>query len=77
MDHQLRIARVQRALEWFEQDIPLLDLRVKDLSAERQDAAKKFAAAVIAQARAELHRLIEEQHSSSPDGCGPICKAAG
>ena len=30
-----RIARVKKTLRWFEQDIPLLNMRVKDLSAER------------------------------------------
>ena len=34
-----RISRVQRTLQWFEQDIPLLNMRVKDLSAERQKSA--------------------------------------
>lgn len=69
MDHQLRIARVQRTLQWLEQDVPLLDLRVQELSAERQDSARKFAAAMIAQTRAELRRLREEQPSGSPNSC--------
>ena len=40
-----RISRVQKTLRWFEQDIPLLNMRVKDLSAERQQSARQFAAA--------------------------------
>jgi hypothetical protein len=56
-----RISRVQKTLEWFEQDIPFLNMRVKDLSAERQRSAKQFAAAVIRQTRAELQRLLEEE----------------
>lgn len=56
-----RISRVQKTLRWFEQDIPLLNMRVKDLSAERQQSARQFAAALINQTRAELNRLLEEQ----------------
>jgi hypothetical protein len=56
-----RIDRVQKTLRWFEQDIALLDMRVKDLSAERQRSARQFAEAVIRQTRAELDRLLEEQ----------------
>lgn len=56
-----RVARIQETLRRFEGDIPLLNLRVKDLSAERQNSARQFAAALIEQTRAELQRLIEEQ----------------
>ena len=56
-----RIRRVQKALRRFEEDIPLLNLRVKDLSAERQSSARKFASALISQTREELHRLMEEE----------------
>jgi hypothetical protein len=56
-----RVERIQKTLRWFEQDIPLLDMRVKDLSAERQRSARQFASALIDQTRAELHRLLEEQ----------------
>jgi hypothetical protein len=56
-----RISRVQKTLRWFEGDIPLLNLRVKDLSAERQQSARHFAAALVKQTRAELDRLLEEQ----------------
>ena len=58
-NHDLRISRVQRTLRWFEEDIPLLNIRVKELSPERQESAKKFAAAMIEQTRAELYRLLE------------------
>lgn len=60
-----RIAKVQQTLRWFEQDIPLLQIRVKDLSKERQESAKQFAAAVIDQTRAELDRLLREQPKES------------
>ena len=59
--NSVRIARVERTLRWFEEDIPLLNMRVKELSKERQESARKFAAAVIDETRAELHRLLQEQ----------------
>jgi len=55
-----RVAQVQRTLRRFEADVPLLDLRVRDLSAERQQSARQFAAALIDQTRAELDRLLQE-----------------
>jgi hypothetical protein len=56
-----RVARIQKTLRWFEADIPLLNMRVKDLSAEQQSSARQFAAALIDQTRAELHRVLAEQ----------------
>jgi hypothetical protein len=56
-----RINRVQKTLRWFEQDIPLLNMRVKDLSAERQRSARQFAEALVIQTRAELKRLQNEK----------------
>ena len=71
--HELRIARVERTLRWLEDEVPLLALRVKDLSAERQKVAKEFAASMIDHTRAELDRLRGEaplfQDDSSP--CEP------
>jgi hypothetical protein len=61
LTNEFRIAKVQRTLRWFEEDIPLLNMRVKELSKERQESARQFAAAVIDQTRAELHRLLQEQ----------------
>jgi hypothetical protein len=61
LTNDFRIARVQKALRWFENDVPLLNMRVKDLSAERQESARRFAAAVIRQTRAELEKLMHEQ----------------
>ena len=60
LTNDLRIARVEKTLRWFEQDIPLLNLRVRELSRERQESARKFLAAVIARTRAELDRLLEQ-----------------
>jgi len=65
--NDFRIAKVQRTLRWFEEDIPLLNMRVKDLSKERQDSARRFAAAVIDQTRAELERLLQEQPQDAGD----------
>jgi hypothetical protein len=76
MTHDFRIARVQRTLRWFEEDIPLLHMRVKDLSKERQESARNFAAAVIARTRAELERLLHEQPLSGTDPAEPPCEPA-
>jgi hypothetical protein len=71
-----RVARIQKTLRWFEQDIPLLDMRVKDLSAERQRSARQFASALIDQTRAELHRLLEEQSQPLPEPGEAPCEPA-
>ena len=59
--YDVKIARVQRTLRWLEEDVPLLATRVKDLSPERQKQAKRFAASMIDQTRAELERLVRER----------------
>ncbi len=73
--NDFRIAKVQRTLRWFEEDIPLLNMRVRELSQERQESARKFAAALIDQTRAELERLLREQpreaHDTSEMPCQP------
>jgi hypothetical protein len=74
--NDLRIAKVQRTLRWFEEDIPLLNMRVKELSKERQDSARSFAAAVIHQTRAELERLLQEQAVEASDAAQPPCEPA-
>ncbi len=75
LTNDFRIAKVQRTLRWFEDDIPLLNMRVKELSKERQESARKFAAAVIDETRAELERLLHEQpqdvHDSNEMPCEP------
>ncbi len=68
MTHDLRIARIQETLRHFEADIPLLNLRVRELSTERQEDAKRFAAALIDQTRAELERLLRESPCDSVEG---------
>ena len=74
--NDFRIAKVQRTLRWFEEDIPLLNMRVKDLSKERQDSARRFAAAVIDQTRAELERLLQEQPPDMLDSSEAPCEPA-
>jgi len=71
--HELRIARVERTLRWLEDEVPLLAMRVKDLSAERQKVAKEFAASMIDHTRAELDRLRAEIPLFHDDGspCEP------
>jgi hypothetical protein len=65
LTNDFRIARVQKTLRWFEEDMPLLDLRVKELSAERQESARQFAAALVHQTRTELERLLQLQPEES------------
>jgi hypothetical protein len=76
MTNEFRIAKVQRTLRWFEQDIPLLNLRVKELSMERQESAKKFVAAMIDQTRAELERLLQQQPNDQNNPSEAHCEPA-
>ena len=76
MTNEFRIARVQRTLRYFEEDIPLLNMRVKELSKERQDSARNFAAAMIAQTRAELDRLLRQEPVEIDDPSQSPCEPA-
>ena len=76
LTHDVRIARVQKTLRWFEDDMPLLDMRVKMLSKERQESARKFATAVIDRTRAELERLLRENPVEIDVGSSPPCQAS-
>ena len=76
LPNSYRIHRVQKTLRWFENDVALLNMRVKDLSAERQQSARQFAAALITRTRAELERLLAEQPSSEVDGGDWPCEPA-
>jgi hypothetical protein len=77
LTNDLRIARVQKTLRWFEEDIPLLNMRVKDLSAERQESARRFAAALISETRAELEKLLQQQPDDNDhSGQAPPCEPA-
>ena len=76
LSDDFRISRVQRSLRWFEEDIPLLNMRVKELSAERQESARRFAAAVIHQTRTELEKLLQQRRDSSLNPGEPPCEPA-
>jgi hypothetical protein len=76
LTNDFRIAKVQRTLRWFEDDIPLLNMRVKELSKERQDSARQFAAALIDQTRAELERLLQERPQEMVDASEAPCEPA-
>jgi hypothetical protein len=76
LTNEFRIAKVQKTLQWFEQDIPLLHMRVKELSKERQDSAKKFAAAMIEQTRAELKKLLQLRPNDQNDPNEAPCEPA-
>ncbi len=56
---QARIDRAQRLLRMVEEDAPLLAIRVRELSPERQASARHHAAEVAARARAELEKLVQ------------------
>ena len=71
-----RIAKDQKTLRWFEEDIPLLNMRVRELSKERQESAKQFAAALIEETRAELDRLLLQQPLEIADPANPPCEPA-
>jgi hypothetical protein len=76
LTNDFRIAKVQRTLRWFEDDIPLLNMRVKELSKERQESARQFAAALIDQTRAELERLLQERPQEMADASEAPCEPA-
>ena len=76
MTNEFRIAKVQRTLRYFEEDIPLLNMRVKELSKERQESARKVATAMIAQTRAELERLLRQQPYEASDPNEAPCEPA-
>ena len=70
----VRIDRAHRLLRMLEQDAPLLARRVAELTPERQQSAKHYAAQLAAQARAELEKLLEE--GSQWDSNDPTPQAA-
>ena len=76
LTNEFRIAKVQKTLRYFEEDIPLLNMRVKELSKERQESARKVATAMIAQTRAELERLLRQQSCDAIDPSEAPCEPA-
>lgn len=75
LTNEFRIAKVQKTLRWFEEDIPLLNARVRELSKERQDSARKLAAAMIALTRAELEKLLQQQPDDQ-NSAEAVCEPA-
>ena len=73
MQTDFQIKRLRQTLSRLEQDMPLLNLRVRELSQERQLSAVRFAEATIEQARMELARMMEEREMRWPTGipCEP------
>jgi histone H3/H4 len=68
---ELRIDRVQRLLRKIEQDAPLLAIRVRQLSKERQESVESFADHLAAATRAELCHLLEEKAAADSREPGP------
>lgn len=56
-----KIDRAQRLLRMLEEDAPFLAVRVRDLTPERQESVKEYAARLTAQARSELLKLIQQR----------------
>lgn len=56
-----KIDRAQRLLRMLQDDAPLLAIRVRDLAPEHQESAKSYAAELMANAQAELSKLIQQQ----------------
>lgn len=56
-----KIERTRRLLRRLEEDQPLLAMRVADLEWEHQESAKSFVAEMMAQTRAELEKLKQQQ----------------
>ncbi|MBZ5573919.1 MAG: hypothetical protein LAO09_18800 [Acidobacteriia bacterium] len=66
-----RIDRAQRLLRMLEEDAPLLEVRVAQLTPEHQQSAKAYAAQLAAHARAELEKLIEQNSFWDSNDCTP------
>jgi len=64
-----KIERAARLVRWLEDDAPLLNIRIANLTPERQQATKEFASKLVASARAELERLtLQSSLWESNDG---------
>jgi len=70
-----QIMRLRQTLNRLEQDIPLLNMRVRELSREQQESARRFAEAAIEQGRRELARMVEEREMRWP-WAGTPCEPA-
>jgi hypothetical protein len=56
----VRIDRAQRLVRMLEEDSARLDIRIAPLAPEHRQSTKDYAAQLIANARAELDRLLQE-----------------
>jgi hypothetical protein len=56
-----RIAKTERLLRRFEEDLPYLRMRLKPLGIEHRQSANAFADRMRLEAEAELQRLLEER----------------
>ena len=70
----VRINRAERLLRMLEQDAPMLAVRVAELTPERQQSAKIYAAKLTAHTREELEKLRQEV--STWDSNDPTPEAA-
>jgi len=66
-----RIDRAARLVRWLEEDAPLLNIRVANLTPESQQATKDFASKLTATARAELVRLMQQSVLCDPNDRTP------
>ena len=67
----VKIDRAQRLVRMLEEDAPLLEARVAPLAPEHQESARDYAAQLIARARAELEKLIQEDVFWNPNDPTP------
>ena len=70
----VRINRAERLLRMLERDAPMLAVRVAELTPERQQSAKTYAAKLTAHAREELEKFMLEV--SAWDSNDPTPEAA-
>jgi len=75
MPTDFHINRLQQTLSRLEQDMPRLNLRVRELSPEGQQSARRFAEATIVHARQELARMMAERDLRWPSTGAP-CEPA-
>jgi hypothetical protein len=66
-----KIDKTQRLLRMLEEDAPLLDVRVSQLTPEHQQSAKAHAAQLMARTRAELEKLVEQSLFWDSNDCTP------
>jgi len=58
---EVKIERAERLVRMLEEDVPLMNRRFAELTAEHRESASNYAAQITACARAELQRLQTER----------------